>query len=162
MLIEILKQFGADVNCVKDSVTVAARTLKGITINAEHIPDLVPILAVCAAKANGITNFNHAERLRIKESDRLAAVTETLHTLGADIKETPDGLIIHGGRPLCGGATISSHNDHRIAMMAAITATVCQLPVVITGAEAVNKSYPKFWEHFKNLGGLIVRSDTDE
>lgn len=159
---KILSQFGADINCNKDSTTVAPKPLKGITVDAEQIPDLVPILAVCAANANGTTTITHAERLRIKESDRLATVTEMLCTLGATIEETSDGLIIQGGNQLKGGATVSSHNDHRIAMAAAIAATVCKYPVVITGAQAVNKSYPKFWEHFKSLGGLIVRSDTDE
>jgi len=127
--------------------------LRGIEIDAADIPDLVPILSVVAAAAKGTTIIRNAGRLRIKESDRLAAVTNMLATLGADIQETGDGLIIHGGKPLSGG-TVSSWGDHRIAMSAAIAAVLCAEPVVIKGAEAVNKSYPTFFEERRRLACL--------
>jgi 3-phosphoshikimate 1-carboxyvinyltransferase len=127
-----------------------------VEIDAADIPDLVPILAVTAT-AIGLkgttTHIYNAERLRTKESDRLAAVTEMLSALGADITERKDGLEIIGGKPLRGGVTVSSHNDHRIAMAAAIAATMCGLAVTIEGADAVNKSYPGFFEDLKSVGG---------
>lgn len=161
-IVDLLKQFGAIVDIKNSTVSAENAPLTGITIDAEQIPDLVPILAVCATAAIGKTEIIHAERLRIKESDRLATVSTMLHALGADIHETKDGLTINGGRPLIGGVTVSSCNDHRIAMSAAIAATVCEKPVTITNAQAVNKSYPKFWEHFEDLGGIITRREYDE
>lgn len=124
-------------------------------IDASEIPDLVPILAVCACAKNGKTVIKNAERLRLKESDRLKAVTETLTGLGADVKELPDGLIINGHGFLDGGVC-ESFGDHRIVMSAAIASTICKSTVTINGAEAVNKSYPTFFDDFKSLGGEIV------
>lgn len=123
-------------------------------IDAAGAPDLVPILAAVATQAPGETRIVNAARLRIKESDRLSAMRENLSALGADVRELPDGLIIRGGRRLTGGET-QSFNDHRIAMAMAIAATVADGPVVIEGAEAVNKSYPKFFEDFQALGGWV-------
>lgn len=121
-------------------------------IDASGVPDLVPILAVLATQRDGMTRIERAARLRIKECDRLAAIRECLGALGADIAETQDGLVIRGGILLRGGV-VSSHNDHRIAMAMAIAATVALGPVIIEGAEAVNKSYPGFFEDFIKLGG---------
>jgi len=138
-VLEILERFGSD--------------LHGIEIDAADIPDLVPILSVIAAAAKGTTVIHSAGRLRTKESDRLAAVTDMLGSLGADIRETGDGLIIRGGKPLTGGV-ISSWGDHRIVMSAAIAAVLCAEPVVIQGAEAVEKSYPTFFEERRRLACL--------
>jgi 3-phosphoshikimate 1-carboxyvinyltransferase len=126
-----------------------------LTVNCQDIPDLVPILSVVAAASKGVTVIGNAARLRLKESDRLTAVTEMLSALGADITEKEDGLIINGGIALKGGI-VSSCNDHRIAMSAAIAATLCKEPVIIKGARAVNKSYPGFFKDFESLGGKIV------
>ena len=103
--------------------------------------------------------IENAGRLRIKESDRLATVTEVLNALGAEVHEEADRLIILGKPVLKGGVTVSAHNDHRIAMMAAVAATCCEQPVTITGAECVAKSYPDFWEDYEMLGGQIARSE---
>ena len=131
--------------------------LKGIEINAADIPDLVPILSLAAAAAEGTTVIRGAARLRLKESDRLQAVTDLLGTLGADIRQTDDGLIINGtwknGKASLQGGTVSSCHDHRIAMTAAIAAAISDGPVTILGAEAVNKSYPTFWQDFEKLNG---------
>ncbi len=123
-------------------------------IDASGCPDLVPILAVIAAYAPGVTRITHAARLRIKESDRLSAISECLHALGARCEELPDGLVIPGGQQLTGGQ-VCSHNDHRIAMAMAIAATCAAGPVQIDCAEAVNKSYPGFFADFRRLGGRI-------
>lgn len=151
-IIEILEQFGAKVVYGENSITVSHGKLRGITVDASDIPDLVPIIAAVAAVSEGQTVIENAQRLRIKESDRLRSVTKTLSALGATIKETDDGLLIYGRLRLNGGV-IDSHNDHRIAMMAAIASIVCSNPVTIKNAEAVNKSYPGFWKDFKGLGG---------
>lgn len=152
-ILPILERFGAHIEKNTDSVTVRPGDLKGIAIDAGNIPDLVPVLAAVASVAEGQTTIYNAERLRIKESDRLKAVTETLRALGADIAETPDGLVISGKIRLDGGM-VSSHHDHRIAMTAAIVSTVCVNGVTITDAEAVNKSYPGFFGDFTMLGGI--------
>ena len=115
----------------------------------------MPPLAVMAAVRQGNTQIVNAARLRIKESDRLTAVTQVLRAMGADIAELPDGLIIVGQEGLKGGVTVDSFNDHRIAMMAAIAATVCASPVTVRGAECVRKSYPSFWDDYKALGGRL-------
>ena len=147
---ELLKQFGANCEQTDAAFTVSPAPLHGIEIDAAAIPDLVPILSVVAAKAEGTTRIYHAERLRLKESDRIETVCRLLRELGGVVEETPDGLLIHGGTPLQGG-TADSCNDHRIAMAAAIASSICQGPVTILGAEAVNKSYPHFWDDHAQL-----------
>lgn len=149
-IVELLKRFGADVSVSDDGVMVSPSRLKGISIDASQIPDLVPILAVAASVSDGETIIYGASRLRAKESDRLVSVTNMLSALGADIKETDDGLIIKGKDSLKGGE-VDSANDHRIAMAAAVAALVCEGEVIINGAEAVAKSYPAFWQDFENL-----------
>ena len=146
-ILELLEAFGAEVAWEGDSVTVKARKLRAADVDLRHIPDLLPPLALVAACAEGRTRFWGAERLRLKESNRLETVARTLNALGGQAEETPDGLLITGGK-LRGGRT-DSFGDHRIAMMAAIAASVCAQPVLLTGAEAVNKSYPAFWRAFE-------------
>ncbi len=157
-ILPILEKFGAKAEIEKAdkdlfNICISPQKLTAIDIDASNIPDLVPILSLVAACADGTTKIYNAQRLRIKESDRLATVHELLSILGADISETDDGLTIKGNsstKALIGG-TIYSHNDHRIAMTAAIAATVCQNPITINGAEAVNKSYPHFWKDYEKL-----------
>jgi len=127
-----------------------------VELDVSQCPDLVPALAVQAALREGQeTAIVNAARLRMKESDRLAAVTQELNKLGAQVEEFDDHLIIRGVSHLRGG-TVDAHNDHRIAMMLAIAATRADAPVTITGAESVNKSYPNFWEHYRELGGRFT------
>lgn len=128
--------------------------LHGIEIDASQIPDIVPILAVCACAAEGETRIFGAERLRIKESDRLKTTEEMLKALGADIHQTPDGLVIRGSR--LKGGRVSAAGDHRIAMSAAIAASICEKEVIIEGAECVAKSAPDFFEQLALLGGEII------
>jgi 3-phosphoshikimate 1-carboxyvinyltransferase len=117
----------------------------GDTVDASNVPDLVPPLAAYAACRPGVLRISGAGRLRYKESDRLAALCETLGCLGADIAETPDGLLIHGKRRLRGGRT-DSHGDHRIAMAAALASLRCERPAQLSGWQCVEKSYPDFWK----------------
>ena len=127
-------------------------TWRTVEIDVSDCPDLLPPLAVMAAFHDGATRLTNAARLRLKESDRLATVTKMLTALGGQVEEGPDWLAIPGTRFLKGG-TVDGANDHRIVMAAAIAATRCTGPVTILGAEAVNKSYPTFWEEYKRLGG---------
>ncbi|MDR0464710.1 MAG: 3-phosphoshikimate 1-carboxyvinyltransferase [Treponema sp.] len=157
---DILAQFGAQAEKSGGSVTVSGGKLRGIEIDAHDIPDLVPILAAAAAAAEGTTVIRNAERLRGKESDRLAAISSVLNGLGADVRVTEDGLIIKGGSSLTGGK-VSSWGDHRIAMAASIASVLCKEPVVIQGAEAVNKSYPGFFDDFRLLGGIVSEIDVN-
>ena len=120
------------------------------TISAADIPDLIPILSVVAAAKHGAV-FTDIQRLRLKESDRVATVVEMITSLGGKASATEDTLNVFPST-LTGGV-VSSHNDHRIAMASAIAATVCSAPVTILGAEAVSKSYPSFWAEYRRLGG---------
>ncbi|MBO5845884.1 MAG: 3-phosphoshikimate 1-carboxyvinyltransferase, partial [Clostridia bacterium] len=157
-IIEILVRFGADVRRKGDCFTVRGGELFGINVDATDIPDLVPIIAVVAAVASGKTVISGAARLKLKESDRLSTVTDMLSALGADIEKTDDGLIINGKDRLH-SAEVSSFGDHRIAMSAAIAATVCDGDVIVTGAEATAKSYPAFWGDLSTLGVTITKDE---
>jgi 3-phosphoshikimate 1-carboxyvinyltransferase len=154
-ILDLLVRFGAQVKVNDSAVTVSGGKLRGIEIDVKDIPDLVPILAVIGAAAEGATVIRNAVRLRTKESDRLASVSAVLRTLGANVDETEDGLVLHGSTVFKGGE-VSSYGDHRIAMSAAIAATVCAEPAVIHGAEAVNKSYPGFYDDLRLLGGSVL------
>jgi len=123
-------------------------------VDAKNIPDLIPIVCAVAALKEGTTTIFGAERLAIKESNRLVAICDTLKTLGADITAAADGMTINGKNKLSGGK-VNSFNDHRIVMMAAIASIKCESAVEIIGAEAANKSYPAFFEDFKKLGGEV-------
>ena len=159
-ILNILKDFGADISITREqgsdvsnglsSVTVKRGILKGQTIDASRIPDLVPVISVVAAGALGETRIIHAERLRIKESDRLFTTATMLKNLGADIEETEDGLIIKGKETLNGGTT-EAFNDHRIAMSAAVAAGISASPVTVLGAECTDKSFPGFWDTLEAL-----------
>ena len=120
------------------------------TVSVADIPDLVPILSVVAAAKHGAV-FTNIQRLRLKESDRVSSVIALLENLGGKANATEDTLTVFPA--ILTGGTVDSFNDHRIAMAAAIAATVCKVPVTIIGAEAVKKSYPQFWVEFRRLGG---------
>lgn len=152
-IIDILKSFGAYVSINHNSATVKPADLKGITVDASDIPDLVPIISLVACKAKGETVITNAERLRIKESDRIKTVIEMITNLGGTVKETADGMIITGEK--LKGGTINSYNDHRIAMTAAVASQICKTEVTIIDANAVTKSYPEFFNDFETLNGRI-------
>ena len=120
------------------------------TISAADIPDLVPILAVYFAAKDGAT-FTNISRLRLKESDRVAAVISLLKNLGINAHADDHVLCVSAGK--FKGGVIDAVNDHRIAMAAAIASTVAEAPITILGAECVSKSYPSFWQEFRRLGG---------
>ncbi len=127
----------------------------GIPIDLSQIPDLGPILMVLAALSSRTTTFSNASRLRIKESDRLDAMYQTLIKFGVDIKIIDDTVIIVGKKKLKGNQTFDSFGDHRIAMAIAIAAIRADGPVTISNADVVRKSYPNFFKVYQSLGGDI-------
>ena len=150
-IVEILRRMGGQIHKQDDgSLTALPSRLHGVEIDASQIPDLVPILAVAASVAEGETLITGAARLRLKESDRLQTVSHMITALGGHITETEDGLIIRGVPRLTGGI-VDSAGDHRIAMSGGVASLVCDGPVTVTGAEAVAKSYPTFWEELERL-----------
>lgn len=151
-VVKLLSDFGADVTIHGDSVTVRKNKIVSPEnpIDATDIPDLIPILSVLASVANGTTVIKNCARLRLKESDRLQTIHYMLTSLGASAEICGDSLVIHGVSHLSGGV-VSSCNDHRIAMATSVASTVSDGEVTIEQAEAVEKSYPHFFEDIGKL-----------
>lgn len=149
-ILELLTRFGAEVRVDGTSVTVQRGTLRGITVDAGPIPDLIPTVSVLAALAEGETHIENAARLRLKESDRLATTAALIRALGGQVQEGPDTLTITSV-PMLQGGTADAAGDHRIAMSAAVAACGCAGTVIVTGSECVAKSYPAFWDDFSSL-----------
>ena len=143
-----------DEKAVSASLTVRTSSLKGIRIDGELIPRLIdelPIIALLATQANGQTVIADAEELRVKETDRIQVVADSLNAMGANVVPTEDGMIITGPTPLH-GADLETFGDHRIGMMAAIAALlVSEENVMLDRAEAINTSYPSFFEDLETL-----------
>lgn len=159
-ILDVLNAFGADYSIINEDSTnwaIEVRPskgrMKGITIDAGETPDMVPVISLIAAFAKGITRIENAGRLRIKESDRIHTVVTALHSLGVQIDELPEGLIIHGGTSIK-PSTVESYNDHRLAMMlaAASVAIKDNETIKLIGWQAASKSYPAFFDIMKNLG----------
>ena len=162
-ILRVCKDMGADVtleNVIDNGgeptadIVVKTSKLKGTVIGGEVIPTLIdeiPMIAVMAAFAEGTTVIKDAQELKVKESDRIAVVTEGLKRMGADIQPTDDGMIIHGGKPLH-GAEINSYLDHRIAMSFAVAGTICDGTLTIKDGDCVKISYPEFYEDLYSLG----------
>ena len=153
---------GADITLLNPSsesgeptadLLVRHSALHGTVIEGAVIPTLIdelPMIAAMACFAHGETVIRDAAELKVKESNRIAVMTDSLKAMGADVEETEDGMIIRGGRPLH-GAVIESHLDHRIAMTFAVTALCAEGIIQINGAECVNISYPQFYQDLENL-----------
>ena len=160
-ILEVIQEMGGDLTikdrdekAVSASLTVKTSSLKGIRIDGELIPRLIdelPIIALLATQANGQTVIADAEELRVKETDRIQVVADSLNAMGATVVPTEDGMIITGPTPLH-GADLETFGDHRIGMMAAIAALlVSEGNVVLDRAEAINTSYPSFFEDLETL-----------
>lgn len=145
---EVLGRMGCAIESTPAGLTVQGGPLQAVTVDMSTMPDLVPTLAVLAAFAAGDTVITGVAHLRHKESDRLAAVATELSKLGIEARESADGLVIRGGAPK--GAVIHTYNDHRIAMSFAVAGL--KIPgVAIEDPECVAKSFPDFWQFFKQL-----------
>ena len=161
-IITVLEQMGANLSFKNESklngepvgdLVIKKSELQAVTISGEIIPKLIdeiPIIALLATQASGKTIIKDAEELRVKETDRIKAIVETLTSLGADVEETFDGLIINGPTKLKGGA-IKSYGDHRMAMMGIIASLICDNNVTIDSIESITISYPNFIEHLNSL-----------
>jgi 3-phosphoshikimate 1-carboxyvinyltransferase len=164
-VIDVLQEMGAEIAIlnrrrygeepVADLLVRGGAPLRGTEIGGELVPRLIdelPVLAVAAALARGRTEIRDAGELRVKESDRLAALARELSRLGVSLRERPDGMVIQGGRPLT-GAVVESHGDHRIAMALAVAGLAAAGKTIIRGAEAIKVSFPCFFQALRRLGG---------
>lgn len=161
-IVPILQSAGALIAKNSDEFTAVSGMCRHVDTEMQEIPDLLPILAVRAAyakPADACSNFVKAERLRLKESDRLTATAKLLRDLGGKVDEHPDGLSVYGGQ--LHGGTVDGMNDHRLVMAAAIAAICADSPVTILGAEAVRKSYPHFFDDYQALGGKCRFTEDD-
>ncbi len=150
-IIGILKDFGANISVGEDCVTTEKSRLKGAEFSCKNNPDLAPIVAVLGAYANGETIIKDADRLKNKESDRLAAIIKMLGVAGIETRLNGDTLIITGGKPR--GGAFAAARDHRIVMAEVVLASAAQGKSVIEHAESVSKSYPEFFGALKAAGG---------
>ncbi len=157
-ILDVLRAFGAKITADGDSITATRGKLQGTVVDVSQIPDLTPVLAAVAAAAEGETVFTGIERLRIKESDRAAAIEEMLTSLGADAKAEKERIVIRGGKRLHGG-TVSSMRDHRMVMCASLLSLIADGEISVTEAESIRKSYPGFAEDFRKLGGILTETE---
>ena len=156
-IIEIVQKMGAKLEIFDDYVIVKPSKTKGTIIDVSQCPDIAPILTVLGALSEGETKIINAERLRIKESDRIISIKTELNKLGAEVEEVGDSLVIQGVDTFEGGVEVSAWNDHRIAMSLAVASIRCKNEIVIDEAESVKKSYPHFWDDFEKMGGQIEK-----
>jgi 3-phosphoshikimate 1-carboxyvinyltransferase len=154
-ILTVLREMGADVKVRNKSVGIQSANLQATETDASNYPDLVPPVAAMACYATGVTRIRNAGRLKGKESDRLATLTRELGKMGANIRETRDGLEVTGESNLK-GARVSSCNDHRIAMACSVAALGAKGVTTVHGAECIAKSYPSFFDDLKILGADIV------
>ncbi len=154
MILEALTAACVNYTVSGEAITVEKSDIKPFDFDVSECPDLFPILSVLACKANGTSTLYNAQRLRIKESDRIQTTKELILNLGGFAEETSDSLIIYGKGKLNGG-TVESHNDHRIAMSAFVASAICENDVILKDAKAIDKSYPSFIEDFERVGGNV-------
>lgn len=152
VIIDIVKRFNGNITPIDDGYLVKKSDIIPGVVDVSECPDLLPILTLLFSKAKGESKIVGAERVRLKESDRLMAIREGLNNIGGYIREEDDKLIINGTTGFIGG-TVDSFNDHRIEMTLAIAATLSNKSVEIIDGMSINKSYPKFYEDLKKLGG---------
>ncbi|MGE7776987.1 3-phosphoshikimate 1-carboxyvinyltransferase [Chitinophaga sp. NPDC101104] len=154
-IMEALEKAGADILPGMFTIIVGKDGLKPFEIDATDCPDLFPPLVALAANCQGTTVIKGVSRLAHKESDRGLTLQQEFGKMGIRIDLDGDLMHVHGGTGIK-GARVSSHNDHRIAMACAVAALTADGPVVIDNAEAINKSYPEFYDHLQQLGVTVV------
>ena len=149
-----LEAMGAKVERAHGEVTVYGGNLHGAIIDLNSTPDALPALAVAAAHAEGETVFTNVEQARIKETDRIAVMARELGKMGIEVKELPDGMVVHGGR--LKAARVESHRDHRVAMALAVAGMNADGETEIDGAEAAEVTYSTFVRDFSRIGADIT------
>ena len=163
-IIDVVKSMGGNIELLSERITCGERVgdilvkyspnLKACKISGEIIPrliDEIPVIAVLATQADGQTVISDAQDLRNKESDRISAVVTELRKLGAEIEETPDGMIISGKTSLKGECEVETYHDHRLAMSLFVAGLITQKEIKINGFEWVNISFPEFEKMFASL-----------
>ena len=155
-IVDIYRAMGGQLEWQGDRLHVRRSELVAAEVDVAQCPDLAPAVAAAMAVARGVSRITGGRRLRDKESDRIASIAAALNALGADVRETADGMEITGRPEGLAGGRADAQGDHRIAMMAAAVSAACAGPVVISGADAVAKSWPRFWQDFARLGGELI------
>ena len=150
-IIDILKKSGVKIEEIEEGYLIHKGKIKDCEIDLGDCPDLGPILNVLAMYGEGEFKIFNAGRLRLKESDRISAMEEELKKLGVEIETTEDEIKILGKKNYLGNIEVFGHKDHRIVMSLAIAGTMLEKPIIIDGAEAVEKSYPKFFQDLESL-----------
>ncbi len=152
-ILSVLEKFGADIKDNNGVYTIRKKNANPFDFDMAQCPDLFPVIAALACGAMGKSTLYNAARLRLKESDRIKSTSALIKSLGGECIENEDSLTIIGKGGLKGG-NCDSFNDHRIVMAAAVASAICKESVIISGAEAINKSFPDFIKHFEKTGGL--------
>lgn len=159
-IIEILRNAGVKIEEILQGYHVFKSDVKGSKIDLANCPDLGPILCTLGAYANGETHIYNAQRLRIKESDRIEAMQKELTTLGASLQCEEGDIYIQGAPQYPGGCKFHGHNDHRIVMSIAVASTICEQANTIDEAQAIQKSYPQFFDDLR-ICGIEVEEDEE-
>ncbi|WP_277555512.1 3-phosphoshikimate 1-carboxyvinyltransferase [Halobaculum limi] len=157
-IVDVLDRMGADIEWDEDAgeITVHQSSLSGVEVDVGDTPDLLPTIAVLGAVADGETRIVNAEHVRYKETDRVAAMAESLERMGASVTETQDSLTVHGGDSDLSGATVQGRGDHRLVMALAVAGLVADGETTVTGAEHVDVSFPDFFETMERLGAGVA------
>lgn len=150
-----LRALGAQVQEDGDGIRVTGGALHGAQLDMRDCPDIAPMLALVCQLAHGESRLTGCGRLRLKECDRLATTAAMLNQLGGDARVVGDDLVVRGVERLRGGATVDVCGDHRMVMLASIAALMCEEPIRVPGAEALNKSWPGYLDLYKQLGGQV-------
>ena len=157
-IVEVLERMGAEVEWDRGAgrISAAASSLSGVEVGVADTPDLLPTVAVLGAAADGTTRITDCEHVRLKETDRVAAMATELGRMGVDVEEYEEELVVHGGD--LEGATVSGHDDHRVVMSLAVAAMVADGETTIEGAEHVDVSFPGFFAVLSGLGAAVERT----
>jgi 3-phosphoshikimate 1-carboxyvinyltransferase len=155
-IVDVLRRMGADVEWDRAAgrIRVASSSLSGIDVGVADTPDLLPTIAVLGAAAEGRTRITDCEHVRLKETDRVAAMATELGRMGVDVEESEGELVVHGGG--LEGATVAGHDDHRIVMALAVAAIAADGETTVEGAEHVDVSFPGFFEVLSGLGATVT------
>ncbi|MBR2916168.1 MAG: 3-phosphoshikimate 1-carboxyvinyltransferase [Clostridia bacterium] len=152
-ILSVLEKFGAEIKYENSTYIIKKKNANPIEIDVSQFPDLFPVIAILACTAEGKSRLYNAKRLRIKESDRIESTLALIKSLGGNAEADEDSLTIYGSGSLSGGVC-DSFNDHRIVMASAVASVISKTEVIIKNSEAINKSYPGFFTHFKCTGGI--------
>jgi 3-phosphoshikimate 1-carboxyvinyltransferase len=157
-VLQALMQAGANISIREEEMEIKESKLKAFHFNATDCPDLFPPLVALASYCDGTTVIEGTNRLTHKESNRALSLQQEFGKMGVQIKLQDDLMLIEGNSQVKGGE-VSSHNDHRIAMATAVAGLKADKELVIAGADAVDKSYPQFWDHIQSLGAKVSLTD---